>query len=129
MVTRLKSVIAVLAAVGVVSTAACAGDPASNIDSTIEAGIAATMVVVEIEKGVAATMAPSLAKEHFNRGFAHYELGEYQWAIYDYDKAIQLNPEDAARYNNRGRAYSKLAEDIKADADKAKACSLYSQYC
>ena len=91
MAIRFKSVIAFLAAVVVVATAACASDPASNIDATIEAGIAATMVGVEIEKAVKATMAPSLAKEHFNRGFTYVELGEYRKAIQEYDKVIQLD--------------------------------------
>ena len=89
MATRFKSVIALLAAVMVVANVACAGDPASNIDATIEAGIAATMVgvevatmvSVEIEKGVKATMAPSVAKEHFNRSIAYGKLGNYQLAI------------------------------------------------
>ena len=76
MATGFKSVIAFLAIVMVVTTAACAGDPASNIDATIEAGIAATMVGVELENAVKATMAPSLAKEHFNRGFTYGKLGE-----------------------------------------------------
>ena len=75
MATRFKSVIAFLAAVMVVATAACASDPASNIDATIEAGIAATMVGVEIEKGVAATMAPFLAKEHKKTGGDLHGLG------------------------------------------------------
>ena len=61
MATRFKSVIALLAAVMVVATGACAGDPASNIEATIEAGIAATMVVVEIEKG-------DLPPENWSRG-------------------------------------------------------------
>ena len=42
MVTRLKSVIALLAAVMVVATAACAGDPpvpTPNIDATVEARV------------------------------------------------------------------------------------------
>ena len=89
MATRFKSVIALLAVVAVVATAACAGDSASDIDATIEAGIAATMVGVEIatkvsvaiEKGVKATLAPSVAKEHLNRGIAYDELGNYQLAI------------------------------------------------
>ena len=81
MATRFKSVIALLAAVMVVATAACAGDPTSDIDTTIEAGIEATMVGVAIEKGVKATMAPSVAKEHLNRGIAYDELGNYQLAI------------------------------------------------
>ena len=81
MAIRFKSVIVLLAAAMVVATAACAGDPASDIDATIEAGIEATMVGVAIEKGVKATMAPSVAKEHFNRGIAFEELGNYQLAI------------------------------------------------
>ena len=83
MATQFKSMIVLLAAAMVVSTAACAGDPppTPNIDATIEAGIAATMVGVAIEKGVKATMAPSVAKEHLNRGIAYDELGNYQLAI------------------------------------------------
>ena len=57
----------------VVAAAACAGAPpvpTPNIDATIEAGISATMVGVATEKGVKATMAPSVAKERFNRGIA-----------------------------------------------------------
>ena len=84
MATRFKSVIALLAAVAVVATAAYASDPLEptpNIDATIEAGIAATMVGVAIEKGVKATTAPSVAKEHFNRGIAYGKLGNYQLAI------------------------------------------------
>ena len=81
MATRFKSVIALLATGMVVVTAACVGDSASDIDATIEAGIAATMVGVAIEKGVKATMAPSVAMEHFNRGIAYGKLGNYQLAI------------------------------------------------
>ena len=65
----------------VVATAACAGDPASDIDATIEAGIEATMVGVAIENVLKANMAPSVAKEHFNRGIAYGKLGNYQLAI------------------------------------------------
>ena len=62
MATRIISVIALLAAVMVVATVACAGDPASDIDATIGAGIAATM-------------APFLAKEHKKTGGDLHGLG------------------------------------------------------
>ena len=124
MATRFKSVIAFLAAVAVVATAACAGDPASDIDATIEAGIAATMDVVEIEKAVKATMSPSLAEEHVNRGVTYNELGESRKAIQEYDKAIQLDPKDARAYNNRGAAYRKLGEHQRAIHDYDKAIQL-----
>ena len=43
--------------------------------------------------------------------------------------AIQVNPRSSKAYNNRGNAYSTLGQDAKADADKAKACSLGYMYC
>ena len=128
MATRFKSVIALLAVV-VVATAACASDPASNIDATIEAGISATTVGVAIDGGVKATMAPSLAKEHFNRGFTYGKLGEYEKAIQEYDKAIQLDPNYALAYHHRGNAYRELGIKGKAYADKMQACYLDKQYC
>ena len=36
---------------------------------------------------------------------------------------------DVSAYHSRGIAYRKLGQDAKADADKAKACSLDKQYC
>jgi tetratricopeptide (TPR) repeat protein len=124
MATRFKSVIALLAAVMVVATAACAGDPASNMEATIEVGVAATIVGVEIEKAVKATMAPSLAKEHFRRGWDYGELGQYQRAIQDYDEAIRLDPTNAITYNIRGLAYGELGQYQRAIQDYDKAIQL-----
>ena len=131
MATRFKSVIAFLAAVVVVATAACAGEPpASNIEATIDAGIAATMVGVAIEKAVKATMAaPDIATDHLNRGQTYLELGEYEKAIQEYDKAIQLDPNYALAYHHRGNAYRELGIKGKAYADKMQACYLDKQYC
>ena len=108
MATRFKSVIALLSAVMVVATAACASDPASNIDATIEAGIAATMVGVEIEKGVEATMAAPSAVEHLNRAKTYFNLGEYEKGIEELNRVIQLDLNDALAYYNRGVGYGKL---------------------
>ena len=101
MATRFKSVTAVLAAVAVVATAACASDPASDIDAIIEAGIAATMVGVAIEKGVAASMA-------FDRADTYFDLGAYENAIQEYDKVIQLDPNYAHADLHRGYSYDEL---------------------
>ncbi len=130
MATRFKSVTALLAVVVVVATAACASDPASNIDATIEAGISTNMVGVRIEKGVRATQAaPDIATDHFDRGQTYLELGEYEKAIQEYDKAIQLDPNYALAYHHRGNAYRELGIKGKAYADKMQACYLDKQYC
>ena len=130
MATRFKSVIVLLAAVMVVGTSACAIDPASRIDATVEAGIAATMVGVEIEKAVKATQAaPAVATDHLNWAKTYLNLGEYENAIQEFDKVIQLDPGNVLVYNDRGYAYGQLGQDAKADADKAKACSLDKQWC
>ena len=65
-----------------------------------------------------------------NRGLAYDKLGQYQRAIQDYDKAIQIGGKnDADSYYNRSLAYDALGQDAEANADKAKACSLDSEYC
>ena len=60
-----------------------------------------------------------------NRGFAYGELKQYDKAIADFDKAIELNPEDVhVDYRNRGVAYRKLKQYDKAIADYDKAIEL-----
>jgi len=49
---------------------------------------------------------------------------EYDKAIADYDEAIRLKPDFAAAYYNRGYAYTKKGDKVKAEADLAKAKEL-----
>ena len=44
---------------------------------------------------------------HNNRGFAYCQIGQYDQAILDFSKAIEINPRLAHAYNNRGWAYIK----------------------
>lgn len=64
---------------------------------------------------------------HVNRGNAYIELGKYQQAIDDYNKAIQLDPLFAKAYVNRGIAYSYLRRYQKALQDFSTAISLDMQ--
>ncbi len=50
----------------------------------------------------------------FNRAGAKKAAGDLDGAIADYDRAIQVDPKDAAIYNNRG-----LAKQTKGDLDAA----------
>ena len=51
-------------------------------------------------------------------------LNEYEKAIQDYTKTIELNPSDAAAYSIRGDCYSELAQYEKAINDYSKAIEL-----
>ena len=47
---------------------------------------------------------------HYNRGVDHFEKGEYDRAIEDFTKALELNPEYVDAYRKRGVAYIKKGE-------------------
>jgi tetratricopeptide (TPR) repeat protein len=67
-------------------------------------------------------------KAHFgtlnNRGNAYRALGQDERAIEDYDRAIDLNPEDATAYNNRGYASIALGEPEQALQDIQQALDI-----
>jgi tetratricopeptide (TPR) repeat protein len=62
-----------------------------------------------------------------NRGSTFFALKQYDKALLDYDKAIQLNPNLASAYMNRGSLYSVLKKYDKALADHNKAIQINSQ--
>ena len=48
---------------------------------------------------------PDDARAWFLRGNAYLDRGANEFAVSDYNKAIELVPDDAVAYNNRGIAY------------------------
>ena len=46
------------------------------------------------------------ADSYFNRALTYGKKGQYDQAIADYNKAIEINPGYAMAYYNRGRAYA-----------------------
>ena len=46
------------------------------------------------------------ADSYFNRALTYGKKGQYDQAIADYTKAIEINPGHAMAYYNRGRAYA-----------------------
>ena len=69
----------------------------------------------------AAAHAASDESDYFQKGISSAESGNYEEAIKNFAKAIELNPKDAAAYYNRGNAYGKLGtyEEAIRDYDKA----------
>ena len=66
-----------------------------------------------------------LARSYGNRGNAYASKGEFDTAIKDYTKAIELNPNYAEAYYNRGNAYYKKGEFDTAIKDYTKAIELF----
>jgi tetratricopeptide (TPR) repeat protein len=64
------------------------------------------------------------AKIYLYRGTSHYLLKQYNHAVPDFTKAIELDPNDADAYNNRGSAYQDLGEYDQAIQDYSKSIEL-----
>jgi tetratricopeptide (TPR) repeat protein len=60
------------------------------------------------------------AADHYNRGEAHYENGEYDQAFSELTKAIEIDPGLAHAYIIRGMAYNDKGEHDLAIADFTK---------
>jgi len=54
------------------------------------------------------------AEAYNNRGHAYAQQGNLYQAIYDYSKAIEINPSYIKAYNNRGLAYYRLEKYSRA---------------
>jgi tetratricopeptide (TPR) repeat protein len=66
----------------------------------------------------------NLAVSYHNRGDAYANKGNYDQAIADENKAIELNPDYAMAYGERGFAYDSKANYDLAIEDETKAIEL-----
>lgn len=86
-----------------------------------------------IERAVAALppqmmLPPGTAEAYFRLGWLYQNQGQYNQAIADYDKAIELDPKYVFAYNNRGIAYYSQGDYQRAIADYDKAIELDQMY-
>ncbi len=59
------------------------------------------------------------------KGLLHASNDEYNEAIVDFNKAIELNPKDVLAYCNRGKTYSLIGDRTRAVQDLSKAIKLH----
>ncbi len=69
---------------------------------------------------------PSRAPTYYDQGNNHLDKGDYDQAIADYEKAIQLKSDFATAYYNRGQVLKEQAKNTEAIADLKKAVELTS---
>lgn len=78
-------------------------------------GIGACLFLVGCEK---------TAVDFFSRGNAHSNKGQYDQAIADFSKAVEINPRFAEAYYNRGNAYRAKREYKEAILNYTKAIEI-----
>jgi len=71
---------------------------------------------------------PASAEDYLKSGQEYYKKGQYDLAIADLNKAIELNPRDAGIYGWRGSAYSAKGQYDLAIADYNTAIELNPKY-
>ena len=86
--------------------------------------IAAALSVLALGSPLVIASANPLADNLFNSGVDKYKQGDYQGAIADYTKAIEINPQDVGAYTNRGIAKNGLKDYQGAIADWTKVIEL-----
>ncbi len=69
-----------------------------------------------------------IAYIYINRGYVNASGGQFEQAITNYSRAIELNPNSAEAYNNRGIAYRNLDKLQQSVADYTKAVELNPNY-
>src|SRR5262249_60612061 len=74
----------------------------------------AIFVTLSLSVVPSAGIAQTSAVDYFNRGVAENANGDFEGAIADYNRAIELDPKYAAAYSNRG-----IAKQAKGDLDGA----------
>ncbi|WP_017718485.1 tetratricopeptide repeat protein [Kamptonema formosum] len=92
-----------------------------------EVGVIATdprIVQGLIDRFTEPVLSPATADSYRKRGFERLNVRDYQGAVEDYTRALELNPNSAITCNDRGVALSSLADQPAAIADYTKALEL-----
>ncbi|MDM8529945.1 tetratricopeptide repeat protein [Anaerolineales bacterium HSG25] len=66
----------------------------------------------------------SVLNIYIYRGVIYFKLGQYQQGIEDYNKAIEIQPDNVRAYNYRGQNYNNLGQYQQAIADFDKAIKM-----
>lgn len=71
---------------------------------------------------------PDYGRAYYTKGFAHYDLKEYDLAIAAFSKAIELDPYIQETYNSRGWVYLEVGEYENAINDFTEAIKIDNEF-
>ena len=89
--------------------------------------IAAALSVLALESPLITANANPLVEKYLDQGLEKYDAGNYQEAIIDYSKAIEINPLNVKTYVNRASAKNSLGDYEGAIDDYTKAIDVDPQ--
>ncbi len=67
---------------------------------------------------------PKDAKTYYQMGLIHVKKGDYNQAIYYFNKSIEMDPKRPMTYNNRGGVYNAMGQYDRAISDFTKAIEM-----
>ena len=70
---------------------------------------------------------PQTAVDYYNRGVIYHNKKEYDLALSDYNKALEINPNLTEAYANRGGIFKEKGQCIKAISDYTTATKKYNK--
>jgi len=90
--------------------------------------IAVTLVLTLICYTTLPIYAQNSADEYYDSGVEKLDSGDYQGAMKEFDKAVEINPKYVDAYYSRGMAKAKLGDDRGAIEDYNKAIEINPSY-
>ena len=70
---------------------------------------------------------PRNTNAYNNRGFVYTELKDYQKAVADFTRVLEIDSQNSLAYYNRAYVYERLGNKTQAIADFKQAATLYQQ--
>ena len=104
------------------------GGPVFNLDGTTTEESLAAADLTEAAKSTVPADVPVNAAEYARRGAASIARHDYEHGLSDLSKAIELNPNDAEYFYQRGNAYRQAGQVDLALADLDRALSLKADF-
>lgn len=63
---------------------------------------------------MAIALNPGHCRAYYNRAYCHDRLSQFEEAVFDYSKALQVEPTNSTALHNRGSLFERLGRYVSA---------------